>query len=109
MSEDVSENGKVQGIKIPLFPAGANVEAVLEWCDEIDPLVLLAKGGASMGTHDVPMAEQTQVQRDANMVTMGIMLASLRQAQSIRSRVRAMLRKFGQDNHGALARHLLAG
>ena len=64
---DDDPDGKVQGVKIPLFPFGSTQEGVLEWCDAFDAVILLAKAGACVGTHDVPLADQTEAQRSANV------------------------------------------
>ena len=65
------------------------------------------RGGSSFGTEDISMAEQTREQREANYIHFGLIIVSLRDHESVRTRLRQALRTRGEDNHGALARRIL--
>ena len=53
--------------------------------------------------------EMNKDERDANMLHMGVILASLRAVPSVRATLKAELRATGNDMHGALARRVLLG
>ena len=101
------EDCKVQGMKLPSFKVGQTLEDLLAWSDEMDGYVLLSKGGSSFGTEDISMADQTREQREANYIHFGLIIVSLRDHESVRTRLRQALRTRGEDNHGALARRIL--
>ena len=101
------EDCKVQGMRLPLFKVGLTQEDLLAWSDDMDGYVLLSKGGSSLGTEDISMADQTKEQREANYIHFGLIIVSLKENESVRTRLRQALRARGEENHGALARRIL--
>ena len=76
---------------VPTFPVGALQERVLEWAEDIDSIVLMAKAGASFSTENMRLHEMNKDERDANMLHMGVILASLRAVPSVRATLKAEL------------------
>ena len=80
---------------MPQFPVGGTDEDMREYSDKLDSLIFLSKGGEAFGTEDISLADQSQKQRDANGVTMGLVLQTLSECDTTRERLRATRRWSG--------------